>query len=758
MPRTLEARLTIDAQQRIVEWDHGAEALLGISLQEAQQRRCFEVVDGRDAAGKRVCGPDCPGITAIRHGRLSSGASLSVGSGAAVRRVRCRLTALPSPTGGAIVSLSADMGSASTAEASTDEQSAPAVIDRLAALAAITTSLSAETLEVSLERSLEIISGATGAEVAELFLSEPGGSGTVLTCHRGPFRRAFGQTVRFDRGEGFPGRVLASGETLLSHRLKHDPRYLRRQVKDAGFDAYVCAPLHHHRDVVGSVGLAFRNGSAAEIERARDFLLWVGGPIGTAVQASLAETVTHASNADLDDTGPEARLEALAKLMMQATGADAGEAQLLPRRAAAPSGDAPGTAWTTKVRLGTLPEASRPGQTCSLEACPVVARGRGEVLHGRPDSWPAPCRGNYGAGGLRLCVPLVSHASVVGLVKLWRKELGNQPPGRDLVTVETIARSTAMLLAEEQQRSKAEQRSDELYRWLVDAQGRAMNDDADANDPAWQRVADVPMRSRGRATPTPHLSVRCFGSFELRVDGVPVLPRAVGRKKTLTLLKILLTQPGRPVPKDALIEWLWPDGDPDTKARQLHVLVHDLRRLLEPHVQGEPTHVLTDADRYRFEASQTAHVDVIAFRTLAEFALGRHEAGDSARAMAAAESAVALYRGDLMEDEPYADWCRLEREQLRETCLELLQLSAALAGERQEWDTCLRYLRAAVRIEPLREWNHRQLMHALWAAGRRDEAVQQYHLCEDLLRRELGVRPLPETSRLLEQIRVRPAP
>ena len=756
MPRPLEARLTIDAQQRIVEWDHGAEALLGITPQQAQTQRCFEVVGGRDAAGRLVCGPECPGISAIRQGQLRGSASLHVGSGAGARRIRCRLTALPALTGGAVVSLCTEPESGSSTEPSPEVQPALTVVDRLAALAAITASLSTDPLHVSLERSLELICGATGADVAELFLTEPGGIGSVLTHHRGPFRHAFGQTTRFDRGEGFPGRVLASGDPLLSHRLQQDTRYLRRQVKDAGFQAYVCVPIHHQHEVVGSIGLAFRNESMAAVNHARDLLLWLGGPIGTAVQASLAASCAGAASADPDGAGPEARLKALARLMMRAAGADAGEAQLLPRGAPL-SSEAPASSWMTKVSIGVLPASRRSRRACSLDTCPVVARGRGEVLYGRPDSWPQPCRGSYGAGGLRMCVPLLSHDSVIGLVKLWRKDLGKQPPGRDLVMVERMGTATARLVAEERQWSETERRSSELYALLLDAAGETSTTGVPASEEL-KRSTAAAVGARARQTPSPHLSVRCFGSFELRVDGVPVLPRAVGRKKSLTLLKILLTHHGRPVPKDALIEWLWPDGDPNTKASQLHVLVHELRRLLEPGPQGEPTHVLTDADRYSFEASRTAHVDVIEFRTLAAFAVKCHDAGDTARAIAAAESAVALYRGDLLEDEPYADWCRQEREQLRETCLELLQRTAALAAAASEWDLCLRHLRAAVRLDPLREWNHRQLMHALWAAGRRDEAVQQYHLCEDLLRRELGVRPLPETSRLWEQIRMRPVP
>jgi len=609
------------------------------------------------------------------------------------------------------------------------------LFDQLTCLAAITTALSADTLEAGLERSLELITEATGAEAADLFLSEPGGLGAVLTCHTGPFRHAFCQLVRFERNEGFPGLVLASGAPQLSHRLQSDPRYLRQQVKDAGFQGYVCVPLRHHGEVVGSVGLAFRTATVAVVERARDFLILVGGPIGMAVQAMLARAHADALNVDLYGAGLEANLEDLARRMMLASGADAGEAQLLETGAAATGSVTTGA--RTVVNVGALPAACRALPTCAVEDCPAITQGRGEVLYGRPASWPTPCRSGRAPGGLRLCVPLVNNGAVIGLVRLWRRERGNEPPGRDLVMIETLASSGSRLVAEARLRRAAEQRSHELYRWL-------------------QATPNEQPRTQPEAEP--HLSVRCFGSFELRVGGAPVLPHAVGRKRALTLLKVLLTHHGRPVTKDALIESLWPGGDPATKTSQLYVLVHELRRLLEPSRLGEPALVLTDADRYRFEPSESDHIDVWEFRALAELGVKSHERGDASRAMAAFEAAVALYRGDFMDDEPYADWCQQERELLRETCLELLQRLAALTGAAAEWDRSVRYLRTAVALDPLRERNHRELMQALWTVGRRDEAVQQYQLCEGLLRRELGVPPLAETRRLLEQIRLRPSP
>ena len=122
------------------------------------------------------------------------------------------------------------------------------------------------------------------------------------------------------------------------------------------------------------------------------------------------------------------------------------------------------------------------------------------------------------------------------------------------------------------------------------------------------------------------------------------------------------------------------------------------------------------------------------------------------------EAAVNLYRGDLLEEDPYAEWCWGEREHLREVCLSVLGRLASFYLEQDAAEKSISAYKQALRIDPLREENHRGLMRALLAVGRRDEALREYHTCKDNLRRELEVEPLPETKQLYSLIRNSPAP
>ncbi len=252
----------------------------------------------------------------------------------------------------------------------------------------------------------------------------------------------------------------------------------------------------------------------------------------------------------------------------------------------------------------------------------------------------------------------------------------------------------------------------------------------------------------GRGPPA-FLDIRCFGAFELYRQGKLVTPDMFQRRKTLTLLKILLIRSGHAVPRDALVEFLWPEADPRAGANRLYVLVHALRRIVEPAQGGHHwRYICNDGDHYYFNAEAPYRLDIKEFQEHVNLGRRSERNGNMAAGIDAYEKVVSLYRGDLLEEEPYAEWCWGEREHLREEYLDVLRKLAAFYLEQGLTEKGVELYRLALRSDPLREEMHRGLMRGLWAAGRRDEALTQYKLCRDILVRELGVAPLPETERL----------
>lgn len=58
----------VDAEQRVVFWNEALAAMLGISVEEAAGRRCWEVLQGTSREGEPVCAPNCPTLRRARAG------------------------------------------------------------------------------------------------------------------------------------------------------------------------------------------------------------------------------------------------------------------------------------------------------------------------------------------------------------------------------------------------------------------------------------------------------------------------------------------------------------------------------------------------------------------------------------------------------------------------------------------------------------------------------------------------------------------
>ena len=67
---TRNAVFVVDASQRILTWNKGAEKLLGYTAAEVVNRHCYEVISGCRRSGKLWCCPNCTVQRSTRHGHL----------------------------------------------------------------------------------------------------------------------------------------------------------------------------------------------------------------------------------------------------------------------------------------------------------------------------------------------------------------------------------------------------------------------------------------------------------------------------------------------------------------------------------------------------------------------------------------------------------------------------------------------------------------------------------------------------------------
>lgn len=251
--------------------------------------------------------------------------------------------------------------------------------------------------------------------------------------------------------------------------------------------------------------------------------------------------------------------------------------------------------------------------------------------------------------------------------------------------------------------------------------------------------------SRRAAPARPALRVHLLGSFSLSFEDRPVT--AVDAPRLQSLLGHLVLHRDTPQPREQLAFLFWPDSEESQARTNLRQALHLLRRALPESRRFLETETRT----VRWRVDAPVELDVAAFEGLLAAAEEAHEGGETGDERSALESALALYRGDLLPG-CYDDWIVPERERLRGRFLAAGErLTELLEGER-EFRAAIPWARRLLDADPLNEAACRRVMtlHAL--TGDRATALRAYHGCATALAREVGVDPSPATREVYQRL------
>jgi DNA-binding SARP family transcriptional activator len=207
------------------------------------------------------------------------------------------------------------------------------------------------------------------------------------------------------------------------------------------------------------------------------------------------------------------------------------------------------------------------------------------------------------------------------------------------------------------------------------------------------------------------VDVRLLGHFEVRVDGEPVSADAWTHGRARDLVKLLALTTNHRLPRDRVLEALWPQLGADAALANLHKAAHHARRAL-----GQIDGLVLREGLVMLAPNARVETDVERFE---------------------ASSDPALYTGDLLPDDPYAEWAEQQRQTLRARYLD------ALRG-RGRWEE-------VVGEDPADEAAQRAVMRARFAAGDRGAAVRAFERLRAALE-ALGLQPSVETLALNARI------
>jgi DNA-binding SARP family transcriptional activator len=256
------------------------------------------------------------------------------------------------------------------------------------------------------------------------------------------------------------------------------------------------------------------------------------------------------------------------------------------------------------------------------------------------------------------------------------------------------------------------------------------------------------------------LEIRLFGEFRVRRGEDFVERREWGGQKSRSLLKLLLTRPGRAFSRDEILDALWPGTPPEAAEKSLRVTVSLLRKVLEPGLRrgSESRYVLSRHPGYLFDRHPDCRLDAWEFEEHQKRAEEAREAGRLDEAIGEYRVALDLARDEFLAEDPYEEWAVEAREQWQEHRLaSLSELSECLALK-GHYTEAVEACERALEGDEYREDLHRRLMLYHYCAGEQAQALRTFRRYAGALKEELGVAPSPELARLKAQIEARDVP
>ncbi|MFQ5604163.1 MAG: BTAD domain-containing putative transcriptional regulator [bacterium] len=248
----------------------------------------------------------------------------------------------------------------------------------------------------------------------------------------------------------------------------------------------------------------------------------------------------------------------------------------------------------------------------------------------------------------------------------------------------------------------------------------------------------------------PKMQVHFLGNFRtfLKTSEIQTWPSRKGR----SIFAYLAFNHKRRIYRDILMDKFWPDSTPDSARNCLNVALHGLRQTFQVR---DPLHeyILFKEECYYLNPEVEIWLDVEEFLLHWKVAQSIEREKNTQAALSEYELAAALYNADFMQEELYENWPTLDRENLKEIYLVILDRLSRHYSLDGKPDTAIHLCEHILFKDNCREDIHRRLMWCFYRLGQRDKAIKQFRKCTEILESELEVSPTQTTLKLYEQIK-----
>jgi DNA-binding SARP family transcriptional activator len=243
--------------------------------------------------------------------------------------------------------------------------------------------------------------------------------------------------------------------------------------------------------------------------------------------------------------------------------------------------------------------------------------------------------------------------------------------------------------------------------------------------------------------------LKLFGTGQAWYDDQS-LPNFPSQQSYLLLCYLLLNS-RHPHPRDQLATIFWGEYPTHISRKYLRNGLWRLRQVFEGVGAPFDEFLSVSDDSIAFISTSRTWLDVDVFDNTVSACQDTPGYRLSEEQAANLETAMELYNSDLLIG-VYQDWCIYDRERLSLLYLNSLSKLMIYYEGNGAYERGLACGERILARDNTREKVHLQMMRLYWHMGDRNAALAQYKRCAQILRDEIGISPLKETSSVYLQM------
>lgn len=242
------------------------------------------------------------------------------------------------------------------------------------------------------------------------------------------------------------------------------------------------------------------------------------------------------------------------------------------------------------------------------------------------------------------------------------------------------------------------------------------------------------------------LFLQLLGPPQLLLNDTLIIPN---RRTVIALLAYLAVNQSQRFTREFLSSLLWPEQAQDKAFTNLRHTLWEIHRSIGA------DWLVAERETIRLNPEACISLDIIQFQDTLTKARCQSELALRIPLLLAD---ISIYRNHFLTGFSlkgaleFNEWTYLQSEGLRAELASALVLLVEAYLTQGEAESAIPHARRLISIDPLDESAHRRLMEVYLQAGQRAIALKQYQTCEQILRKELGIDPQPETRALYKKI------